>query len=153
MIGAFFFLQEDLDELDKEIQKLIRQRAEAGQEIGKSCQESSETFHDNFHFDEATREFQMHSIRLKEYKRMREAALVVVPKQTGHVEIGTLVTIEEEDGTTLSFRVGSYRVFCDPNAVSYKSPLAKIVLGARIGDIRTGQIHGKTKKLVVLNLE
>lgn len=61
-----YFLKADYDALCNEIDVLLNRIKEIGQEMGASCQEGAETFHDNFAHEDGTRQQHMWSTRLRE---------------------------------------------------------------------------------------
>lgn len=149
----YYFLRVDLDALTEKIQKLGARLRELGQEMGESTRQSAETFHDNFPYEEALRQFQMTNRRLHELMKVRACAQMVEPSLADRVGIGKRVTVETvESGEVRTFQVGSYLTLTDGKAVSYNAPLAKALIGARVGDIREGMITGKKKMLRVIGL-
>ena len=69
-------------------------------------------------------------------ERIRTAQLVPAPSSTDNVAFGATVTFSRDDG-----RVQTYRIVgedeADPNAgsISYVSPVAKSLMGRRVGDV------------------
>jgi transcription elongation GreA/GreB family factor len=69
-------------------------------------------------------------------ERIRTAQLVPAPSSTDRVAFGTTVTFRRDDG-----RMQKYRIVgedeADPNAgsISYVSPVAKSLMGKRVGDV------------------
>ena len=46
----FYFLPEDFEDLNDQIEQICEKIKELGKEAGESCQEGAETWHDNFAF-------------------------------------------------------------------------------------------------------
>jgi len=151
----FYFLREDFEELNARIRKLYERIKKLGKEAGESCQEGAETWHDNFAFEESQRQQHMWSIQLHELIRIRNEARVIEPDpRTNKVSIGKVVTIQDIDtGEKRTFRIGSYRVFKKKEDVSYNAPLARILLGARVGEERKGRIGNREKRFRILKIE
>ena len=104
---GFFFLQDDFERLEDKIEVLNARFQSIGQEMGASCREGAETYHDNFAFEEGERQQQMLSRRLRELLRIRDRARVVRPAADGErVAIGRWVTVRDlGDGSRRCFRV------------------------------------------------
>ena len=150
----FYFLREDLDRLDGQIEELTDKLREAGQEMGASCEQGAETYHDNAPYEEAVRAFGLHLARLKELSAIRkQARLILSPTSTAFVAVGTQVTVLDLDTSeTKSFKVGSFLTFTE-DTISYHSPFARILIGAEKGEIREGEISGKKKRFRILSIE
>lgn len=154
----YYFLREDIDGLDREIHRVKEEIARSLREMGDSCNESSETWHDNFGYEEGVRQSAMWSRRLSELLLIRrDVSIVDRPKNPDRVTIGTVVRIREVDSqeeTTLF--VTSFMNFADdqptesPMRVSYAAPLAKILMGARAGEFRQGLIGSTQKNFKIL---
>lgn len=149
------FLKEDLDLLDERISRLQRLLATHGKIIGASCQESSEASHDNFPWEQATKDHAAVLGMLNEYKAIRKHARLVCPsRQTAIIEIGNAVTYQDEStGETDSLVIGSFRVFDDSgegDRASYESPIAQAFLGLSKGDTTTSIQIGDRKKVFTI---
>ncbi len=126
----YFFTEPDYLLLLGKINKIREEIRRLGEEIGESCSES-ETFHDNFDYEEGTRQKKMWVDYLRELERFQENAKII--KSDGlqeHVGIGSEVWIETEDGGTIKKKIGSFITFSD-NELSYASPLAQKIIGGK----------------------
>lgn len=75
--------------------------------------------------------------RLKWLRDRIESALVVNPKEvlSDKVVFGATVEIEDEDGEKKTYQiVGEDEIETTKNKISWKSPIAKAMLGKRVGD-------------------
>jgi transcription elongation GreA/GreB family factor len=151
----FYFLREDFEKLGEQIVQVNARIREIGREMGQSCQEGAETFHDNFAYEDGERQQRMWSLMLQDLVEInRNAEIIVPPASNGKVAIGSLVTLSDiETGEEKRVRIGSYRVFENHGAVSYSAPLGQILLGAKEGDTVTGVIAGKPKKFAIVGVE
>jgi transcription elongation GreA/GreB family factor len=153
----YYFLKRDFEALNAEIKKIADKIKEIGHEMGKSCQEGAETFHDNFAYEDGERQQYMWSTRLRELIRIRNQAKVLVdPPKGDTVTIGRTVILKDENtGETLIIKIGSYMVLTkeEENVISYNAPLARMLIGGRVGEIRKSVIAGKTKSLRILKIE
>lgn len=149
-----YFLQVDIDDLNERIDKIMEQVQAAGQDMGISCRQSAETYHDNAPYEEAVRSFEFYTTRIRELIRIqREIRLILPPKTNKRVVVGTTVTVldlvAQEQAT---FAIGSFLVF-RPGRISYKSPLAKLLIGAGVGSIRKGVIADQERQFRVVKIE
>lgn len=93
-----YFLREDLDVLDQKIEETREQIKKALREIGDSCQQGSETSHDNPGFEEGQRAVTMWSRQLRSLAKIRNGALIVpppAPPLDGKIRIGHIVTVKD----------------------------------------------------------
>jgi len=75
--------------------------------------------------------------RLKFLRDRIESAQVVDPKQvkSDKVVFGAIITIEDEDGEIKTYTiVGEDEIEPGQNRISWKSPMAKALLGKKVGD-------------------
>ena len=151
----FYFLPEDFEDLNDQIEQICEKIKELGKEAGESCQEGAETWHDNFAFEESQRQQYMWSNRLRELIRVRNNARVIQPSPQGDkVSIGRVVTIQDTaTEETQIFKIGSYMILKEKDEISYNAPLARMLIGAEIDDERTGKIGGKQKTFRILEIE
>jgi transcription elongation GreA/GreB family factor len=153
-----FFLAKDLAALDQEIIKIQEQIRETKLAAQEGTEQSSESWHDNYVFEEAQRQLKMLLNHLGGLSKARErATLVEPPVEPLAVEIGTTVTfrIEEEERTD-TFSIGSYIVFDelrDVDFISYETPVASTLLGAKVGDVRVGQIAGSARSFLIISIK
>jgi transcription elongation factor GreA len=147
----YYFLREDYEKLNEQILEISNRIREIGQEMGNSCQEGAETFHDNFAFEEGERQQQMWSRRMAELLEISLNAVIVdAAVNPGKVGIGSRVTaIDFETGERKTLCIGSYQVFSQNGRISYDSPLGRILLGAEEGDVVTGSIAGKKRRFEI----
>ena len=151
----YLFLEEDFKDLCLKIDELTKKLAEIGQEMGESCRQSSETYHDNFPFEEGRRQQNMVSDRLNEFIRIKNQTKIVKPDiMQNFVSIGKVVIIQDQE--TMSeetYKIGSYMIFKRLHGyVSYSAPLIKIIEGAKKGDVREGEIGSKKKVFKILTV-
>jgi transcription elongation GreA/GreB family factor len=154
----YYFLKEDFEALNAEIEKIADKIKEIGKEMGKSCQEGAETFHDNFAYEDGERQQYMWSTRIRELIRIRNQACVLLdPPRGDTVSIGrTVIVKDEHTGETRAIKIGSYMVLSKEEGkevISYNAPLARMLIGAQVGDIRDAVIAGKKKRFRVLKIE
>ncbi len=152
----YYFLREDFDGLIKEIAKIALRMKELGKEVGQSCKEGAETFHDNFALEDSHRQQRMWSTRLKELSDIRNQARVIDPPQKDKVALGVTVTIEDENtGETRVMKIGSFMVFDDKDGsvISYAAPLARMIIGGKVGETKEAIIAGTKRVFNITKIE
>ena len=153
----YYFLKKDFEALSAEIEKAADKIKAAGQEMGKSCNEGAETFHDNFAYEDGYRLQQMWSERIRQLIRIRNQARVILDSPKGEkVSLGCVVTVEDEHTKEIrTIKIGSYMVLAEQGGetISYNAPLARMLLGGKIGDTREAVIAGKKKSFHILKIE
>lgn len=149
----FFFLSHDYAKLNEQICSISEKIREIGHEMGISCEEGAETYHDNFAYEDGERQQFMWSSRLRELVKVKNCARIVTPGTLSQrVAIGSTVTIVDLDsGEEKIFSIGSYMTF-DKTSVSYAAPLSKILVGAMLGEERNGIIAGRRRRFEILEI-
>ncbi len=153
-----YFTPKDFAKLQEKIRKTEAKLDEAKLQIGEACNQGSDTFHDNFPYEEALRQVAFWSRRLQEFIDLQCDAQIVYPsEETIRVAISTIVTIEdvatheEETYRIASFGIAIYSD--EKGVVSYNSPLGQCLLGAWKGDIRTLRLGEKIRQLRVKKIQ
>jgi len=157
----YYFTPDGMKRFEAELKRISDRVETEGLKAGAACQESAETWHDNFGFEDAKRQQAMWSHRLKEMVGVLRSAQVVDPAIdliSPMVGICRTVSIRNLDtDERLTYKIGSYMVFPEKEAVvreiSYDSPIAQILGGATVGEIRSGLIDNKKHRFVVLKIE
>jgi transcription elongation GreA/GreB family factor len=150
----YFFLIEDFAELNKKIRSITNRIKSIGQEMGASCEECAETYHDNFAFEDGERQQRMWSNQLCDLIEIQRFADIFRPSgRFSSVRIGCKVTISDvSTGEEKCMKIGSYMNFAENGAVSYNAPLPRMLLGKKVGDICKGIIGGQLKQYEIVEL-
>lgn len=151
----YYFLPKDYDALIAKIEALTHEMAEAGEEKGLMAEQTSETWHDNFGFEEEERAQARISKRLEDFIEMKNAAEIVDVHVPDEVGVGATVTIEDEDGQTRRLKISSYQVLDqqEEEEISYAAPLARPFIGAGVGETRDVDIGGTVTRYRVAAIE
>lgn len=114
--------------------KVVR-RKEVAQKL-KEAREQGD-LSENAEYDAARQEQAQTEARIKELESMIEHAVVIENVDTNEVSIGTRVTIEYvgDDDTEEYSIVGVKEADPFNNKISNESPIARAILGKKIGDI------------------
>lgn len=133
------FLAVDLAWLDEQIEdnkEQIRIAKELGQE---STEQSSESWHDNYNFEESQRQLKMHLNNLQRLSNAKEKAELVEPLANSEVvTVGCVVSTRSgPTGPVNDLHVGSFMVsdtLRQLGMMSYESPAVADLVGRRVGD-------------------
>ena len=152
------FLREDFEVLVRvTIGDTTKQIKNALEQTGAS-QDGGDCWHDSFDFEEGQRGATMWSTRLRELIAIKSRAEIVDPDPTGNrAYIGRTVTVADEDtGEITKYLIASFMVLKKRDglkAISYMSPLAILIRGARVGETREGRIGEFTKKFKIIDIK
>ncbi|NCS31870.1 hypothetical protein CO026_00645 [Candidatus Kaiserbacteria bacterium CG_4_9_14_0_2_um_filter_41_32] len=148
------FFKEDLDALDFKIKELRATIREAGQQMGAAT-EDGEREHDNPELDDAMRRFEMWSKHLRDMNEIRGKAEIVNLSEvrTERVSVGCDVSFVDQDGDEKTISIGSFMPSEASTAISYNAPIAKILIGLKVGEYREGTIAGKHVEFEVLSIK
>jgi transcription elongation GreA/GreB family factor len=157
-LSRIFFLRQDLDDLQSAIESLRAEIRRVKAESAEATEQSSETWHDNFTFEEAQRQLRMLLNQLAGLSRALERAEVVEPPADPvKADVGTLVRLRDLDSgefdvvVLASAMVG--RRLSELGCVSYQSPLGALLYGAVSGQERTGRVGSRERRVLVLAVE
>ena len=149
----YYFLPDDFTRLLERIQRYSQQVVEIGQEMGRSCEEGAETFHDNFAFEDGERQQRMLSNHLEKLMRIHRQAQIVRPPDNGCVRIGSRTTVrDQETGKEQQLCIGSYLVFEQEGVISYRSPLAQLLMGGVVGEERSDFVRTEWRTYLILEV-
>jgi transcription elongation GreA/GreB family factor len=152
---TYFFLRHDFARLVEQIETIRTRIREFGQEMGASCGEGAETYHDNFAYEDGVRCQHMWSRRLRELLGILNRAVVVSPAaDANRVAIGTTVTyLDLQTDTEHTMSIGSFMTFERAGMISYASPLGSSLVGAEVGDLRYRLLDGEQREMEVLDVQ
>jgi len=152
----YYFTLEDLEGLKQTMENIHNKVRDVGKEMGLSCQEGADTFHDNFAYEDGERQQIMLTRRYVELKKiLNNAILAEKTDQINQAALGNVVTyIDLDTDEEKTIEIGSFMIFQENNGylVSYTSPLGKMIIGAKKGDIKNGRIGGKAKKIEIIKI-
>lgn len=125
-----------MEQMKEELENLIQERRP---EVIKALKEARALgdLSENAEYDAARTEQAQVEARIKELESMIEHAVVIENVNTEEVSIGTKVTIEyvDDDDTEEYSIVGVKEADPFNNKISNESPIARAILGCKIGDI------------------
>ena len=131
-----FLTQEGLDEIKKELDELVLVRRPEIINALKDARAQGD-LSENAEYDAARTDQAIVEARIKELEVMLENAVVITEVNTDVVSIGTKVTleyVEEEEEEEYSI-VGSSEADPFTNKISNESPIAKAIMGLKVGSV------------------
>lgn len=130
---TIIFTKQGMDDLKKEIDQLVGSREEAVKEL-KSYREMGD-LSENAAYRAAKLKLSRLDSRIKFLNNLLTTAVVREPTNKDSVEIGSQVTLNNQERLTTFTIVGSYESDIAKSKLSYLSPLGKALFGKKIGDI------------------
>lgn len=131
-----YVTSDGMEEMKSELENLIKEKRP---EVIKALKEARALgdLSENAEYDAARQEQAQTEARIKELEAMIEKAIVIEDVNTEEVSIGTKVTIEYvgDDDTEEYSIVGVKEADPFNNKISNESPIARAILGKKIGDI------------------
>ena len=150
----YYFLQEDLDDLDARISELKKKVVEAQKDKHLATTQTSETWHDNYGFEEGVRQINFLADNIEKLLVIKNKAAIINPAKNNQVNIGSTVIFKDETGKESEIKIGSYLIVSQKkNYVSYESPLGKILLGAKAGEKKKGMLGDKDKEFYIVKID
>lgn len=131
-----FLTQEGLDDLKKELDELIQVRRPEVINALKDARAQGD-LSENAEYDAARNEQAVVEARIRELEAMIEKAVIITKVNTDVVSIGTKVTleyVEDEEEEEYSI-VGSSEADPFENKISNESPIAKAIMGLKVGSV------------------
>lgn len=131
-----YLTEEGLEEIKKELDELIQVKRPEVINALKDARAQGD-LSENAEYDAARQEQAVVESRIKELEAMIEKAVVITKVDTDVVSIGTKVTIEyvdDEEKEEYSI-VGSSEADPFENKISNESPIAKAIMGLKVGSV------------------
>ncbi len=155
MSESFFFLAPDLAVLEADIRAVGAEIKKVQGDTAESTEQTSETWHDNFMFEDGQRQMDLLASRLASLNEILAKAVIVEPRTDGSAGVGNRITIRDEaTGEERTYTIGSYVVGKqNVDTVSYTSPLGALLFGAKVGDIREGVIGSIKRRFTIVDVQ
>jgi len=131
-----YLTEEGLEEVKKELEELkLVKRPEVINALKDARAQGD--LSENAEYDAARTEQAIVESRIKELEVMLERAVVITKVDTDVVSIGTKVTLEyvDDDDTEEYSIVGSQEADPFTNKISNESPIAKAIMGLKVGSV------------------
>ena len=128
---AYKKLKEELEYLRKVKRKEIAQRVQEAKELGDLSE--------NAYYQKAKEDQAALESRIIELEEFLKRAVIIQPKKTDRVEIGSIIEVENLSQSTSKKQVftivGSHEAQPLEGKISNESPLGKAFLGKKVGEI------------------
>ena len=131
-----YLTEEGLEEIKKELDELkLVKRPEVINALKDARAQGD--LSENAEYDAARSEQAIVEARIKDLEVMLERAVVITKVDTDVVSIGTKVTLEyvDDDDTEEYSIVGSQEADPFTNKISNESPIAKAIMGLKVGSV------------------
>lgn len=131
-----YLTEEGLEEIKKELEELkLVKRPEVINALKDARAQGD--LSENAEYDAARAEQAVVESRIKDLEVMLERAVVITKVDTDVVSIGTKVTLEyvDDDDTEEYSIVGSQEADPFTNKISNESPIAKAIMGLKVGSV------------------
>ena len=131
-----YLTEEGLEEIKKELDELkLVKRPEVINALKDARAQGD--LSENAEYDAARTEQAIVEARIKDLEVMLERAVVITKVDTDVVSIGTKVTLEyiDDDDTEEYSIVGSQEADPFTNKISNESPIAKAIMGLKVGSV------------------
>lgn len=162
--APYLFLRDDLFALREKRKDLLSKYEKAAKDSGEACTQSSETYHDNFPYEQAMRDMDLYSKMISDMDAvLTRAKEVDYPGQNpSYVTLGCKVRVLDLESNSYRWlKIGSY--LCDTEAelngenedkatpVSYASPIAVPLMRKKVGDKALFTPPHKKERLLVIS--
>lgn len=148
----YFFLEEDYFIFLEKMKNVANEIQRLGDEVGESCAES-ESYHDNFCYEEGGRQQRLWKDHLKYLQNIKENAKIIKQRTIdGRVNIGSLIELKTESGNIIKKRIGSFMTFSDDD-LSYNSPLAQALIGKTVNSKIRKEINNEIVYYQIMKIE
>ncbi len=130
--------------LDRELRRLQRLTAE-------SVEVGGNQYHDNASYEYLVLQIRTADIRLGEEVRVLDQAEIVdLPDRPEWVQIATSVRLDIDGIVDTWHIVGYGESNWEKRRISYAAPLAKVIIGARVGEQRH-DTQGKQRRIITVH--
>lgn len=147
--NGFELLNQRLADAVAKLKHAQSQKAEAA-DVG------GDNWHDNFAFEDLLRQEMMHNKQIADIRAVQNQLVYVEePRNTNSVQVGHVITIEDENGSVKEFRVGGYGetdLHSVPPMLEYGAPVISPFMGMPVGAEVEVQIKGKVISFLLTHI-
>ena len=149
-----YLTRRDHLKLAKQIEAVERRLREKQLSSGEIADTGGNQWHDNAGYDNLVIEIRGINEQLTKLHRVMNACSVVeIPSSADKVAIGTEVVITVSGEEQQWSIVGYDSSDIDNGLLAYNTPIARQILGARVGETRVIKIHGSPAQVKVLSIK
>jgi transcription elongation factor GreA len=145
--SRILFTREGYEKIAQEKKKLLNDRLDAVEHLRKAREMGD--LSENGYYKAARQRLSFIDAQLRKIHRLMSLAQVVPAVYTGVVNIGSTVTIHDEEGEQTYTIVGGYE--SDPlnNAISYMSPIGKALMNKKEGESVEVKVPSGIKRITI----
>lgn len=148
--GREIFLERQA-KLEKKLKEIVSQKGDAYENGGNG-------WHDNFAFEELTRQEAMLRSQLHEMSDLLTVATVIseMPAQNSTLSIGHIAVFEDGDGNVNTYEIVGYGeggAASRPPKIEYRAPVIAPFLGMAVGKTAKLTLAGKLKQLTLIEIK
>ncbi len=146
----FYFTPRGVDRIEERRRALRGQLREIQGEKGEAAEVGGNQWHDNFSFEELSRQEMMLNSQIAELNRIMDNMVIVrtVSSDADHLSIGQVAVLDLA-GERKAFRVGGYDesdLEANPPMIAYNAPLIAPFIGAEAGHQEVIYIGGVARQ-------
>lgn len=152
-IPQYLFLPEDLAALRARMAKIASDIQELQETMAESTRQSSETWHDNFMFEEGNRQMDVFHKELEQLSHVASYAHLVESNDPENLIGKTIRYRDLTSGSEHEVILGSYLLLAPrQKTASYNSPLGKIFMQAQHDKVISGMIGDELRSFMILDI-
>ena len=146
-----FITKKSLIRYINDLQRREEKLSNIGKDIGEATSSGHETWHDNAQYDIAINEFKIHNRLLEEaYRDIKDVNVMTYPNTVGNLVILGSRVIFLRDNIKFDFKiVGFGDGNIEKSRLYYQTPLAKALLGHRVGDEFDAVVNNKISSFII----
>lgn len=153
---SVYVTRKGMDLLDHRLSEAIAKLKHTQSQKAEAADIGGDNWHDNFAFEDLVRQETMFNRQISDIRTIQDQlVLVPMPRDARQVQIGHIVTIEDEDGGVREFRVGGYGetdLHSTPPTLEYGAPIISPFMGMEVGTEAYVQIKGKRTSVLLTNI-
>lgn len=143
-----------LERLDQRLNEAIEKLRYTQSQKADAYGVGGDNWHDNFAFEELGRQEVMYNRQITDIRAIQNRlVLVEAPSHDDLVQIGHIITLEDEDGSSREFRVGGYGetdMDRQPPTLEYGAPIVLPFMSAEVGTEAKVLIKGKETMMALV---
>ncbi len=150
---SIYVTRKGMDLLTQKLNEAIEKLRQTQGQKGEAYDVGGDNWHDNFAFEELNRQEMMFNRQIANIRALQDQqVLVSSPTDEEHVQIGHVISLEDEDGSVREFLVAGYGetdLRSNPPMLEYGAPIISPFMGTEVGTEANVQIKGKQTSLLL----
>ena len=155
-MAVVYVTRNGIELLNQRLADAVAKLKHAQSQKAEAADVGGDNWHDNFAFEDLLRQEMMHNKQISDIRAVQsQIALVEPPRGIDLVQIGHIITIEDESGSPKEFRVGGYGetdLHSLPPMLEYGAPVISPFMGMTIGSEVEVQIRGKVTTFLLTQI-